>query len=144
MVALLPAVALVTFALSGCNGQDAPTPDFASSTLPDTSAADPSNPPVDKAPAPAPEPPSYTTDVLLFNGTGVSTSDWQSTEQILKSQGLSYRLVNSAQLNAMSLDQIASFGVIVVPGGSGGTMQSTPFSSLPTSRPDSSCFSLSV
>lgn len=81
---------------------------------PDSSPADPVNP---EEPAPA-----RVTDVLLFNGTGVSTSDWQSTEKIVKAEGLSYQRVNSAQLNAMTLERIASFGAIVVPGGSGGTI----------------------
>lgn len=88
---------------------------------PDTSQSDPKNPPLPDR--------TYEKDVLLFNGTGVSTSDWQSTERILISEGLSYELVNSSQLNAMSLDEIANFGVIVVPGGSGGTITSSLTSS---------------
>ena len=99
---------------SGCNESPSLRPGDLASSPPDTSAGDPSNPPIS---LPAPE-----TDALLFNGSGVSTSDWQSTEEILESEGLSYRLVNSSQLNAMSLDEIAKFGVIIVPGGSGGTI----------------------
>lgn len=111
---LLPALVLAA-ALSACNAPSDASPDLGQSTLPDTSQSDPQNPPAGHG---------YTTDVMLFNGSGVSTSDWQSTESILKSQGLSYQLVNSAELNAMSLEQITSFGAIVVPGGSGGTITS--------------------
>ncbi len=102
-------------AFSGCNYQKGETSSVLEphSQLPDVSATDPGNPT-----------PSYSTAVLLFNGSGVSTSDWQTTEEIVKSQSLSYRLVNSAQLNAMTLDELASFGVMIVPGGSGGTITS--------------------
>jgi hypothetical protein len=65
---------------------------------------------------------NFSRDVLLFNGTGVSTSDWQATEQMISGQGWSYALVNSAELNAMSLEEIASYRVIVIPGGKGGTI----------------------
>ncbi|MBU6375499.1 MAG: hypothetical protein KGQ59_05845 [Bdellovibrionales bacterium] len=82
-------------------------------TLPDSSKTDPVNPGGNT---------SASMDVLLFNGTGVSTSDWQSTEKIIASQGWSYQLVNTAELNAMSLDQLAAFRVMVFPGGSGGTI----------------------
>ncbi len=91
-----------------------------SANLPDTSLSDTVNP---RLPTQSGAPHSgYSTAVLLFNGSGVSTSDWQTTEGLIQSMGLSYDLVNTAQLNAMSLDQIASYGVMVVPGGSGGTI----------------------
>lgn len=85
------------------------------SNPPDVSLTDPQNPGGN---------PAASTQVLLYNGVGVSTSDWQATEAILQSQGWSYQLVNSSELNAMSLDQVASFAAIVVPGGSGGTITS--------------------
>jgi glutamine amidotransferase-like uncharacterized protein len=56
---------------------------------------------------------------LLFNGIGISTSDWQSTEQIVRNAGLSYQLVNSSQLDAMSVTDMAKFGVMIFPGGYG-------------------------
>jgi glutamine amidotransferase-like uncharacterized protein len=59
---------------------------------------------------------------MLFNGVGISTSDWQTTEKIVKSMGIPYRLVNSSQLNAMSLEEMESFGMILVPGGKAGTI----------------------
>jgi hypothetical protein len=103
--------------LLACNAENPSVPKEIS-ILPDTSKVDPFNPPLQPG---TPENHEYVTDVLLFNGSGVSTSDWQSTEQILKNAGFSYQLVNSAQLNAMTPEQIIRFGLIVVPGGSGGT-----------------------
>ncbi len=136
----VPALFLMA-CLSACQGggtsvdKTATLEDSMQKPLPDTSAADPVNPTVvsevPSAPSSDPEDPVNTPpaavrvfakDVLLFNGTGVSTSDWQSTEQIIKSQGMSYQLVNSAQLSAMTLDEIANFGTLVVPGGSGGSI----------------------
>jgi glutamine amidotransferase-like uncharacterized protein len=92
--------------------------------LPDAGSQDPQNPIL----SPGGNPGAFT-DVMIYNGIGVSTSDWQATEEIVSShsrqgRGWTYRLVNSAELNAMSLEEIASFGVIVVPGGKGGTITS--------------------
>ena len=64
------------------------------------------------------------TDVLLYNGTGVATSDWQTTESLIQSQGWSYELINSSELNAMTPEEIGSYALIVVPGGKGGTITS--------------------
>ncbi len=115
----LALAALVSFALTACNSsENSVSKDPQTSVPPDTSSSDPANPKTD----PVPVHPGYSTAVMIFNGSGVSTSDWQSTEAIVKSQGLSYQLVNSAQLNAMTLEQIESFGLMVVPGGEGGTI----------------------
>jgi glutamine amidotransferase-like uncharacterized protein len=128
--------------LTGCNGLDGALIGVEpAGVLPDTSVSDPKNdgsgdiigqstPPVSPpTQSPTPEPtvlpkPVFSVDVMLFNGVGVSTSDWQTTEKIVKTRGWSYRLVNSAALNLMSVDDMASFGVIIVPGGSGGTITS--------------------
>jgi len=108
------------FSVFACNGLESPP--VAESSLPDSSVSDPVNPETPSTPDNSTN--DYTTAVLLFNGTGVSTSDWQSTETIVKSMGLSYQLVNTAQMNALSLDQLSNYGVIIVPGGSGGTIYS--------------------
>ena len=86
------------------------------STLPDSSKSDPVNPGGNAAAA---------KDVLLFNGTGVSTSDWQNTEKLVAGQGWSYTLVNSSELNTLSIDEIANYRLIVVPGGKGSTITSS-------------------
>lgn len=106
---------LLSLGATACNGTGDTAGPGANTVLPDVSRTDPTNP----APSGTR---GYVTDVLLFNGAGVSTSDWQSTEQILQDHGWSYQLVNSAQLDGMTLDEIASFGTIVVPGGSGGSI----------------------
>jgi hypothetical protein len=146
-VALATSVFLLNSFFLACNspsGSSETATDQSNSILPDTAQVDPPNPPINPLPTPSssptstptagpgeptieipkPEEHAFATDVLLFNGTGVSTSDWQTTEEIVKDHGWSYKLVNSAQLNAMSLDEISNFGVIIVPGGSGGTITS--------------------
>jgi glutamine amidotransferase-like uncharacterized protein len=68
---------------------------------------------------------TYKVDVLLFGGDGTWAPEVSSLKSILSSHNATYRTVNSAELNAMSLDEIASYGVIVWPGGSGGTQASS-------------------
>jgi glutamine amidotransferase-like uncharacterized protein len=55
--------------------------------------------------------------VLLFNGTGTSSSDVSAVEAILNTNGLSYSTANSAQLNAMTQDQMQAYQLLIVPGG---------------------------
>src|SRR5687767_6992196 len=70
---------------------------------------------------PATRPPrSYTTDVLLFGGTGVWPSELPSLQALLDEKGVDYRTVTSAELNAMTVDELADYGAIVWPGGNGG------------------------
>lgn len=113
LVLSLGFLGLTTAMLSGCGSSgNVSNPGMsASSALPDTSLVDPVNPP--KGPR------ASKTDVLLFNGEGTSTSDWQSLQKILKSVKLSYELVNSEELDEMSLDELASFGLLIFPGGHG-------------------------
>ena len=59
----------------------------------------------------------YKTDVLIFNGTGTSESDANSFVSIIGKKGLSYKVVNSDDLNAMSVQDLSAYGVIVWPGG---------------------------
>lgn len=119
---ILALLSLSLAALNGCNSQDLTSQPNGkpSATLPDTSSVDPQNP----ASAPSDQPTSgterpYTKDVLLFNGVGISTSDWQTTEEIVKAANLTYDLVNSSKLDAMTLDQMASYGLMIFPGGYG-------------------------
>ncbi len=111
---------------------------FSSPMVPDSSVVDPANPSETGKPGestivesgapesdhPEPSLRSYRTAVLIFNGVGVSTSDWQSTESIVQEMGLSYRLVNSSQMNTMTQEELNQYGVIVVPGGLGSTITS--------------------
>jgi glutamine amidotransferase-like uncharacterized protein len=58
---------------------------------------------------------------MLFAGSGTWGTEVSNLENIMDSHGMSYQVVTSAQLNAMSVDQIAQFGLLIFPGGSGGT-----------------------
>ncbi len=55
--------------------------------------------------------------ILLFNGLGTSQTDWQSLVNIIKSMGLTYSLVSSYGLNNMTLSQLATYKLILIPGG---------------------------
>lgn len=92
-----------------------------STGLPDTALIDPTPTPestTDTA-ALAGTTTSTTKKVLLFNGVGISTSDWQTLQTILKDMGLVTQTANSSQLNAMSLETLKQFSLIVIPGGNG-------------------------
>ncbi len=122
----------------GCapNGDSSSAASDGAAPLPDTSSKDPVNPsPNQQSPTdpttgstPAPTTPSTPstaeTDVLLFNGQGISTSDWQSTEKLLQAMKLTYKLVNSSQMNAMSLADVSKFGLMIFPGGTRGGIMS--------------------
>jgi len=70
-------------------------------------AAPPSLPP----PVPSAEP------VLLFNGTGTSSTDVSAVEAVLQTLNVGYITADSPQLNAMSEPQLAGFKLIIIPGG---------------------------
>ncbi len=61
----------------------------------------------------------YTTGALVYNGDGVWTGEAANLESILTAHGVTYREVSTAQLNTMSVDDLAQYGTIVWPGGSG-------------------------
>lgn len=60
--------------------------------------------------------------VLVFNGIGTSPTDTSLLVQLLAAHGFTYRLVNSAQVAAMSLNELASYRLILWPGGDSMTM----------------------
>jgi glutamine amidotransferase-like uncharacterized protein len=60
-------------------------------------------------------------DVLLFAGTGTWSSEVSSLESLLRENGASYRKVSSAELNSLSLDELTDYGLLLFPGGLGGT-----------------------
>ncbi|MGA9981616.1 MAG: BPL-N domain-containing protein [Candidatus Sulfotelmatobacter sp.] len=55
--------------------------------------------------------------ILLFNGTGTSSSDVAAVEAILSAKELTYSTANSSQLNAMTEDQLKAYKLLIVPGG---------------------------
>jgi Biotin-protein ligase, N terminal len=55
--------------------------------------------------------------ILLFNGTGTSSSDVAAVEAILSANQLTYSTANSSQLNAMTEARLKAYKLLIVPGG---------------------------
>ncbi len=55
--------------------------------------------------------------VLIFNGTGTSSTDVTAVENVVKNAGFAYRTVNSSGLNSMTQAQLAAYKLFIVPGG---------------------------
>ena len=93
---LLIALLLASLAFIGCGSQ---------------SGQPAQEPPPLPPPIPAAEP------VLLYNGTGASSSDVSAIEAVLHTQGIDYATADSGKLNGMSEAQLAGYKLIIVPGG---------------------------
>jgi hypothetical protein len=63
----------------------------------------------------------YTTDALLFTGSGTWGTEVTALGDILTKNGATFKEVGSSEMDAMSVDELAKFGVIIFPGGAGGT-----------------------
>ncbi len=105
---------LFVLALSACSGQ----PDTAlgvvtSGVAASSSQSGPLSIPRDSR--------DFTIDAMLFEGDGTWSVEVESLADILSSRGASYRRVNTRELNAMALDDMAQFGALIFPGGTGGT-----------------------
>jgi glutamine amidotransferase-like uncharacterized protein len=59
---------------------------------------------------------------MIYNGAGAWTDEVGALESVMKSHGVSYTEVTSAQVNALTADQLAQFTLMVWPGGSGSQM----------------------
>ncbi len=55
--------------------------------------------------------------VLIFNGTGTSSTDVTAVINVVKTAGLGYKTVNSSQLDGMTQSQLAAYKLFIVPGG---------------------------
>jgi glutamine amidotransferase-like uncharacterized protein len=55
--------------------------------------------------------------VLLFAGSGTSRNDVAAIEAILRSSGIIYSVVNSAELNEMPESRMSRYHLLIVPGG---------------------------
>lgn len=60
---------------------------------------------------------SSSVPVLLFNGTGTSSSDVAAVEAVLSTLKLSYSTANTSQIEGMSESQLAAYKLLIVPGG---------------------------
>jgi len=69
-------------------------------------------------PAPALPPPIAAAEpVLLFDGTGTTSSDVSAVKAVLSTLGISYATADSNQLNAMNEQQLGGYKLLIVPGG---------------------------
>lgn len=66
----------------------------------------------------------YKVDALVFDGNGTAHPEAANIARILDERGATYKMVDGPELDAMSVDDIAEYGVIVWPGGLGGTQMS--------------------
>jgi hypothetical protein len=66
---------------------------------------------------PLPPPIPSAVPVLLFTGTGTSSSDVTAIETVLSTLALKYKTADSAQLDAMSEPQLGGYKLLIVPGG---------------------------
>jgi glutamine amidotransferase-like uncharacterized protein len=55
--------------------------------------------------------------VLIYNGTGTSSSDVAAVESIVSSLHLGYHTANSSALDKMSVSQLLSYRLFLMPGG---------------------------
>jgi hypothetical protein len=65
----------------------------------------------------APTTDSTSTPVLIFDGTGTSSTDVTAVESLVTSMGLAYHTANSSQLDAMSQSELMAYKLFIVPGG---------------------------
>ena len=63
----------------------------------------------------------YTTGVLVFTGDGAWGTEIADLEALLDANGVTYQEATSPQLDAMTSQDMAAFGVIYIPGGEGDT-----------------------
>jgi glutamine amidotransferase-like uncharacterized protein len=117
------AVIFLAMGLSACNGNSGVDPGSPAGVSAVSSPSVP-NSPASSTDATLPPPPTanprtFQIDALIFNGSGTWAAEVSSLQNILSSHGASFQLVNSAQLEAMNVDDLAKF--LVFPGGAGGT-----------------------
>lgn len=55
--------------------------------------------------------------VLLFAGTGTSPGDVSAVEQVLQDREVGYATIDSRELDAMSASELASYRLLLIPGG---------------------------
>lgn len=66
--------------------------------------------------------PSSTAQILLFNGSGTSSSDVSAVGSLLSSLKLVYSTANTNQIEGMSQTQLEGYQLLIVPGGNSVTI----------------------
>jgi hypothetical protein len=64
---------------------------------------------------------TFQKDALLFTGSGTWPTEVTNLENIMDRNGTAYDEASSAELNSMSVDELAAYGTIIFPGGNGAT-----------------------
>lgn len=114
------ALAFATISLTGCGssawpGAAAPNTHVALSA---PTASTSSSTPISDSSSSTSSPTSIATaTVLLFNGTGTSSTDVAAVEAQLSTLKLTYATANTAQLDAMTETQLNAYKLFIVPGG---------------------------
>lgn len=105
-VAIVALTALTLFALTGCGTPAATvgTPTQAQAAAAAAALAVPLDSPI-------------TPPILLFIGTGTSSSDVTAVEAILSTNKLTYATATSSQLDGMTETQLKAYKLLIVPGG---------------------------
>jgi len=65
---------------------------------------------------------SSTAQILLFNGSGTSSSDVSAVESLLSGLRLAYSTANTNQIEGMSQTQLEGYQLLIVPGGNSVTI----------------------
>ena len=78
--------------------------------------------PVSQPRAPSSSPGTVRTDILIYAGTGSWSAEIDGMTETLYRHQATYRQINSSELNAMSLDELAEFGLMIFPGGDASAM----------------------
>lgn len=65
---------------------------------------------------------SYSTDVMIYNGSGAWTDEVGSLESIMSGAGITYTEVTDTTMNSMAATDYAQYGMMLFPGGSGTDM----------------------
>lgn len=63
-----------------------------------------------------------TVPVLLYNGTGTSSSDVAAVEYVLSTINLNYSTADTSQIEQMSQSRLAAYKLLIVPGGNSVTI----------------------
>ncbi|MBC7692601.1 MAG: hypothetical protein H7222_12630 [Methylotenera sp.] len=106
---LLPAIVASVFVLTGC-GSSASSADAGEIS----SSVQTSRPQVSHT--------AFKTDILIFQGSATAYGDAESLQTIADAHGLSSVIRNSSQMDQMTVEELATFGAIVWPGGYAGQM----------------------
>jgi hypothetical protein len=119
---LLIAAAFGSLALSACNSGSGASADAAGNGGSSTTGTTTGTPTGSLPGAPVlTTTRAWTTDAMVFSGSGTWSSEVASIEALLTANGLTYKDTSSAELDAMTTADLGNFGLLIFPGGEGST-----------------------